>query len=109
MIRAAAAVLALALVGCDHEPQLAVARASLHDDVPPAKSPVATGPVPWPPPVSARAVDPLAQRLKREITARNALPKARELEERLDREIEALQAKSGAAEPDASDELPAAR
>lgn len=88
---------ALMMVGCEGEPELAVARASLYDDAPavpsapPRRATPSTTPAASPTPASRE--DPMVERLNRDITPRNALQKAKDLEATMDREIDALQAR----------------
>ena len=91
-MRARLLVVAWAAVGgvlaCDHEPQLAVAPASLLDGVAPYSplGQVDAGPV-------TLNVDERERQVEAEVTKENATQKAEELDEVLDDEVQALRAR----------------
>ena len=79
------------LAGCDPEPELAVAEASLYDDAviyDPQAIAARASPPPVDPPTEAEI---RMRRLVREINADNAMAKARALEETLTTEIQSLE------------------
>lgn len=81
----------LVVVGCEPEPELAVAEASLYDEAAvydPAAAAARLAPLPVDPPTEAEI---RMRRLVKEINADNALAKARELEETLTAEIQSLE------------------
>jgi len=77
--------LLLALAACEPEPQLVVAAASLHDDAPVYQHNADAKPL------EPTDAERRMARLRVEITAENALERAKALEATLDEEIENLE------------------